>query len=155
MHSNQAQPVTLQVSNTVMRVDGYWLRNYAGDFLKAARDFVPPVDRFSPLPYYLVCHSIELSLKAFLFSAGFNKAARKALNHDLQKAIAAAEANGLNDYLQVSANDRDLIFKANRLYPKKEFNTLKASRRSMILTTFDWKISRLSHTCCSRRSKHP
>ena len=121
MHSNQPQPVTLQISSTVMRVDGYWLRNYAGDFLKGARDFVPPVDRFSPLPYYLVCHSIELSLKAFLFSAGFNKAARKALNHNLEKAISAAEANGINAYLQVSAKDRDLIVKANRLYPKKEF----------------------------------
>ena len=121
MPSDQVQPVTLQISNMVARVDGHWLRNYAGDFLNAAKDFTPPVNRFSPVPYYLVCHSIELSLKAFLFSTGFNKAARKSLNHSLENAINAAEANGLSTYLQVSATERDLVRKANRLYPKKEF----------------------------------
>jgi hypothetical protein len=121
MSSNQAQSVTLQGSNTVMRVDGHWLRNYAGDFLNAAKDFSPPVNRFSPVPYYLVCHSIELSLKAFLFSAGFNKAARKALNHDLQRALSKAEINGLSAHIQISTADRNLVIKANRLYPKKEF----------------------------------
>jgi len=121
MQSDQVQSVTLQVSNTVARVDGYWLRHYAADFLNAARDFTPPVNRFSPVPYYLVCHSIELSFKAFLFSAGFNKAARKALNHNLEKAINAAEANGLGTHLQLSSNDQELIRKANRLYSKKEF----------------------------------
>jgi hypothetical protein len=121
MPNDHVESVTLQVSDIVMRVDGHWLRNYAGDFLNAAKHFVPPSNRFSPVQYYLVCHSIELSLKAFLFSAGFNKAARKSLNHNLETAINEAEANGLSAHLQVSAKERDLIRRANRLYPKKEF----------------------------------
>jgi hypothetical protein len=62
-----------------------------------------------------------LSLKAFLFSAGFKKNDRKRLNHDLEKALRAAEANGLSAHLEITSNDRELFQKANRLYPKKEF----------------------------------
>lgn len=121
MGDEQVQPIALQGSNTVVRVDGYWLRHYAGDFLAAAKDFEPPVNRFSPVPYYLICHSIELSLKSFLFSVGFNKADRRRLNHDLERALRSAEDNGLSTHLQPTAYDRELIRKANRLYAKKEF----------------------------------
>lgn len=121
MGDEQVQPIALQGSNTVVRVDGYWLRHYAGDFLAAAKDFKPPVNRFSPVPYYLICHSIELSLKSFLFSAGFKKADRRRLNHDLERALQAAEYNGLSTHLQATADDRKLILRANRLYSKKEF----------------------------------
>ena len=121
MGDEKVQPITLQVSNMVVCVDGYWLRHYAGDFLAAAKDFDPPVNRFSPVPYYLICHSIELSLKSFLFSAGFKKADRRKLNHDLEKTLRAAEKNGLNTHIHLTADEQDLIRKANRLYPKKEF----------------------------------
>lgn len=121
MGDEKVQPITLQISNAVVRVDGYWLRHYAGDFLAAAKDFKPPVNRFSPVPYYLICHSIELSLKSFLFTAGFKKADRRRLNHDLEKALRAAENNGLSTHIQLTADERGLLHKANRLYPKKEF----------------------------------
>jgi len=111
----------LQASNTVAQVDGYWLRLYAGDFLAAAKVFEPPKNRFSAVPYYLICHSIELSLKSFLFSAGFNKVDRKKLNHDLLKALRSAEDNGINAHIEITANDRVVLCKANRLYTKKEF----------------------------------
>jgi len=114
-------PIILQGSNTVVRVDGYWTRIYAGDFLSAAKDFKHPANRFSPIPYYLICHSIELSLKAFLFTVGFKRADRKRLNHDLEKALEAAENNGLSLHIQLTDEERELIIKANRLYPKKEF----------------------------------
>ena len=70
---------------------------------------------------YLVCHSIELSLKAFLFSVGFKRDDRKKLNHNLGKALAAAEERGLGKHLEMSSNDRGALEKANRLYVKKEF----------------------------------
>lgn len=142
MQSDQVQPVTLQASNTVAHVDGYWLRHYAGDFLDAATDFSPPANRFSPVQYYLVCHSIELSLKAFLFSAGFNKAARRALNHNLESALKKAEANGLSAHLQLSPDDRDLIRKANSLYPKKEFEYFE--RLETIYDPLEFKLEALT-----------
>lgn len=111
----------LQVNDVVVHVDGYWLRHYAGDFLAAAKVFEPPENRFSPVPYYLICHSIELSLKSFLFSAGFKRRDRKRLNHDLEKALSSAEDSGLSAHLEITSNDREVLRKANRLYPKKEF----------------------------------
>src|SRR3569833_3241482 len=84
----------LQDHNIVSHVDGYWLRHYATDFLAAAQAFEAPENRFSPVKYYLVCHSIELSLKSFLFSAGFIKKHRQQLGRDGEKALIAAEENG-------------------------------------------------------------
>jgi hypothetical protein len=111
----------IQPHDVVMHVDGYWLRHYATDFFAAYQAFEPPKNRFSPVPYFLICRSIELSLKSFLFSAGFKKRDRKKLNHDLEKALGAAEDNGLGTYLEITSNDREVLQKANKLYPKKEF----------------------------------
>ncbi|WP_157385913.1 hypothetical protein [Methylosarcina fibrata] len=119
--SSSGKEVTLQISNVVAHVDGHWLRNYAADFLAAARAFQAPEHRFSPVRYYLICHSIELALKAFLFTAGYKKKNRKKLNHDLVKALDAAEGNGLAQYFEISHKERESIEKANKLYPRKEF----------------------------------
>ncbi|WP_166827398.1 hypothetical protein [Thalassoroseus pseudoceratinae] len=113
--------VVIQPDEAVMRVDGYWSRHYATDFLAAADAFAPPKNRFSPIPYYLVCHSIELSFKAFLRSVGFNRNDCKKLNHNLEKALEIAVEQGLGNYLEVSCGDREVLALANRLYLKKEF----------------------------------
>lgn len=113
--------IVLQPSNVVAHVDGHWLKRYAEDFLAAARAFQAPKNRFSPVRYYLICHSIELALKAFLFTAGYKKKDRKRLNHDLVKALNAAEENGLAEYFRITDKERESIEKANKLYPKKEF----------------------------------
>ena len=51
----------------------YGFNIYAADFLDAAKQFKTSRP-FSPVPYYLLCHSIELSLKCFLLG---KKAASK------------------------------------------------------------------------------
>jgi hypothetical protein len=112
---------TLQPSGGVSQIDAYWLRQYAGDFLRAANDFVAPSNRFTPVKCYLVGHSIELSLKAFLFTVGLKKVDRRRLNHDLEEALTAAEQRGLDTYLNVSVSDRQQPQRANRLYSRKEF----------------------------------
>lgn len=119
--NEKAQVHMLQAESIEVHVDGYWLRHYATDFLDAAKAFKSPVNRFSPVPYYLICHSIELSLKSFLYSAGFKRKDRKKLNHDLEKALKVAEENELGAHLKTAPNERDALEKANRLYPKKEF----------------------------------
>ncbi|WP_155986310.1 hypothetical protein [Thioalkalivibrio sp. ALE9] len=113
--------IVLQPANVVARVDGHWLKRYAEDFLAAAQAFRAPKNRFSPVRYYLICHSIELALKAFLFTAGYKKKNRKKLNHDLVKALNAAEGAGLAEHFQITHEERQSVEKANKLYPKKEF----------------------------------
>lgn len=123
---SSGKEIILQASNVVANVDGYWLRNYAADFLAAAQAFQAPENRFSPVPYYLICHSIELALKAFLFTAGYKKKDRKKLNHDLEKALEAAEENGLAQYIKISKKERKSIKKANKLYLRKEFEYVES-----------------------------
>ena len=114
-------PISAQVSNITIRVDAYWMRHYAADFLSSAVSFQTPATRFSPVRHYLICHSIELSLKSFLFTVGFKKADRKRLNHNLEAALDSAERHGLGGYVAVTAHSRNQLQKANRLYSQKEF----------------------------------
>jgi hypothetical protein len=57
--------------------------------------------RFSPVPYYLYCRALELSLKAFLLTKDFTIAelASKKYGHDLETLWKAAESEGLPDVL--------------------------------------------------------
>src|SRR3990170_611670 len=61
---------------------GFWI--YARDFRRAA-DVLPNKSAFSPVAYYLHCHSIELSLKAFLLRRGISLRVlrNRPLGHDL------------------------------------------------------------------------
>lgn len=111
----------LKVNDADIHVDAWWLWRYAGDFLAASASFEPPANRFSPVPCYLVCRSLELALKAFLFLAGFKKRQRKAIGHNLETALSKAEECGLGALLDITARDRELIREANRLYSNKEF----------------------------------
>ncbi|MEO8038586.1 MAG: hypothetical protein ABI794_07430 [Betaproteobacteria bacterium] len=113
--------VTLKVDNIVVQLDAYWLRHYAGDYLSAAEQFTPPPNRFSPVRHYLFCHSIELSLKSFLFTVGLKRTDRKKLNHDLQRTLKSAEDRGLGTHVSISTLDRDQIARIDNLYSAKEF----------------------------------
>jgi len=130
----------LQVHNIVSHVDGYWLRHYATDFLAAAQAFEAPENRFSPVKYYLVCHSIELSLKSFLFSAGFKKKHRQQLGHDLEKALIAAEENGFGSHLVITLNEREALQKANKLYQAKEFEYFESLKTIYDPHDFDLEL---------------
>lgn len=114
IHHLQAQGITAYV-------EGYWLRNYAIDFFNAAMSYKNESKRFSPVPYYLLCHSIELSFKSFLFTAGYKSKDRKKINHDLDKALDNSEKAGLNDHIDITQDDRELISNINKLYEKKQF----------------------------------
>ena len=115
------QPIILQGDNVLANLGGYWFRHYATDFLAAAQAFEAPKNRFSPVRYYLICHSIELSLKSFLLTVGFKKDNLQNLNHDLNKALKKAVDKGLSTHLEITSNDREALKKANKLYSIKEF----------------------------------
>lgn len=130
---------SLEVDSVVMHVDAWWLWRYAGDFLEALVSFRQPEGRFSPVPYYLACRSIELSLKAFLFPAGFKKRHRKQIGHNLQLALEKAESNGLGALLEVAPDDRELVRAATQLYQNKEFEYFESLETVYDPLTFDQK----------------
>jgi len=95
---------------------------YAEDFLKAYNKY--DIDKsFTPVPYYLVCRSIELSLKGFLIAKGIKKNDLKSnnLGHDLKKVLAEAIKKDLNSICLISDKQKQEIEKANNWYQRKGF----------------------------------
>ena len=94
---------------------------YASEFLDAARAAKRP-EHFSPVPYYLYCRSIELSLKAFLLCKGdLIDDLKKKLKHDLEKIWNRACKLGIRDIVDLSQGQQDCLRQANRYYQKKGF----------------------------------
>lgn len=71
--------VVVKVPTAVGHVGAIGLHRYANEFLGAAERFKPQDAGFTPVPYYLVCRSIELSLKSYLLTRGLK---RSDLNRD-------------------------------------------------------------------------
>jgi hypothetical protein len=54
--------IMIQAEPIVFNIKPYGFQRYAQEFMYAERTF-EATDNFSPVPYYLLCRSIELSLK--------------------------------------------------------------------------------------------
>lgn len=78
--------------------DGCTLFSLSDEYLEAARILqeTPPVQvDYGSATYYLLGHSAELMLKAFLFKHGLSIKDLKKINHDLDKLATLAIENGL------------------------------------------------------------
>jgi hypothetical protein len=112
----------LEANSIVVPVDADWLRNYALDFLNAAKAVPAPKSRFLPVQYFLACRSIELSLKSLLMAFGTTKAELKGqIGHDLGKALDRINDLGISGVINLSSEEKQAIFAANSIYSKKGF----------------------------------
>ena len=102
----------------------------AGEFLAAALT-VQPVARseaaairqpVSLVGYYLVGHSVELSLKAFLLGRGMtvNALRRKPYGHDLVALVREARRRRLGNLSKLSRQDLAVVEALNECYNAKE-----------------------------------
>lgn len=101
---------------------------YACQFLDASR-CVPTDGTYSPVPYYLVCHALELGLKAFSMAKGeTTECVKDKLRHNLKKALKRARKYGLDGIIIFSAEEQGELRKANKYYNSKgfEYLTLKS-----------------------------
>ena len=94
---------------------------YAQDFLDAYKAYTPEKP-FSPANYYLVCRSIELSLKSYLLlkNMPINKVKRK-FGHDLHKILRKAKELGIDTVVNISTEEKNEIEKADGWYNRKGF----------------------------------
>jgi len=95
---------------------------YAHEFARAAEGF-QMIGDFSPVPYFLYCRSIELSLKAFLLAKDVSITrlkGHKGVGHDLEKALEEAELQGLLDIVEIPCHYKEELKKANYYYVKKD-----------------------------------
>lgn len=75
------------------------------EFLEAARVLhaTPPVRvGYSSATYYLLGHSAELMLKAFLYTQGQPISDLRKINHDLEKLASRAREAGLSEKVQLN-----------------------------------------------------
>ena len=94
----------------------------ANKFMEAAKLCQTTGDS-SPVPYFLCCRSIELSLKAFLLAknVSINRLkGRKGVGHDLERALEEAELQGLLNIVEIPCHYKEELRKANYYYAKKQ-----------------------------------
>lgn len=82
---------------TVIRLDPVYanispdaFKRYASHYLKCRNDFQSP-DKFSPVPYFLLCRAIELALKARHLEHKTQKEVKKTFGHNLSEAYGALD----------------------------------------------------------------
>ena len=96
------------------------ISNDAREFLDAAQ----LVRREKPVwfapTYFLVCQSIELSLKAYLRGSGYSDKQLRRLGHDLDACVAAARAAGVESHVSFSEADVAAIAVINSYYHSKD-----------------------------------
>src|SRR5690348_8855251 len=94
------------------------LHFYAKDYLVAAESLVrQDADGFPFVHYYLVCHSLELALKAFLSAKGSKtRVLKNSFNHSLRKLLAEAQRTGLRDFVCLQQEQVEQIKRADTYY---------------------------------------
>lgn len=100
---------------------GLWV--YARAYLTAALALPAPESPYEPVRYYLACHSIELSLKAYLSLHGATmlELSENAFGHNLETLLEAAEGKGLPTQVPLTPQQRAEVCKAALYYAGKVF----------------------------------
>lgn len=99
------------------------LHMYANSFLAAASALPQPAVTFDPVRPYLVCHAIELGLKAFLSLQGLEmiELAESSFGHNLTFTLKKAEASNLKTIVPLSNAHCAAIRLASVYYSGKVF----------------------------------
>lgn len=103
-------------------VSPYYFVRYAEDFLAASNSHESTAG-FSPVEFYLVCHSIELSLKGFLLLKGVSKdeIRWKPLGHDLDNILEKCLSLEIELLVDITEAHKTLITELNEWYSRKGF----------------------------------
>jgi hypothetical protein len=99
---------------------------YAQDFFSAGTSWQLN-GRYSPVPYFLICRSIELGLKSFALTKGekidFLKSRK--VGHDLIVVLNIAKKHSLSYFLETTKDEEIELEKANKYYNDKGFEYFK------------------------------
>jgi len=104
------------------RTNSMGLWTYAKEYLDAAKSVASSSDReLVPTPaYYLVCHSIELILKAFLRGSGEELEDLKKIGHNLNRCLNKAAKKGINEHYCFTDTKKQAVSLINDYYSQKE-----------------------------------
>ena len=118
-----AQIEQISVFGLTARMGPVGLHTYANAFLDAARTLPPATVPFEPVRPFLVCHSIELSLKAYLSLQGTTmlQLADGAYGHNLEEILKKADEKSLALSVSLTEAQRTVIRQASVYYVGKVF----------------------------------
>jgi hypothetical protein len=128
--SSFADIENISIAGQIGRMGPIGLHLYAEKYLIAAKalpapghtESTPPRELFEPVRPYLVCHSIELALKAFLSLKGQKMADMKfQVGHQLTSILADADSQGLASQVAITSDQRTAIRDATAYYAGKVF----------------------------------
>lgn len=117
------------------------LFSLSGEFLEAAKvlQATPPVRiGYSSATYYLLGHSAELMLKAFLYKHGQTISDLRKINHDLEKLAIRAREIGLPENVQLNQ-----ILSLAGTYKEKVFEYRTRTRKTF--PSLDLLIEEMEH----------
>jgi len=79
---------------------------------------------------YLIGHSIELVLKAYLLQQGVSlEDVRYRLAHSLTRCFKAAEERGIQQHFQLTTDDDELLHTLDALYSDKQFEYIETGAK--------------------------
>lgn len=118
-----AQVDNISILGITERIGPPGLQLYAEYFLHAAEALPKPSVPFEPVRPYLVCHAVELGLKAFLALKGLSmlELSESSYGHKLSVILEKAEAGGLLAAVPLSEEHRREICIASEYYAGKVF----------------------------------
>lgn len=117
------------------RTSARGLLNYAKEYYTAyelIQKQQPEFTKSFAVKYYLLCHSLELTMKAWLKKKGATYKQIKDMGHDLEKIMVVLH----DDYdLLFDAASQEMISLVNQHYSKKEFEyALRGSKSVPVIT---------------------
>jgi hypothetical protein len=113
----------ISITSVTERMGPLALHMYADAYLDAARRLPPPSVPFEPVRPFLVCHCIELGLKAFLSLQGstMSDLADASYGHNLEAILQKADEKQLKRSVALNDQHRAEIRRASVYYGGKLF----------------------------------
>ena len=113
----------ISIMGITERMGPLGLHMYANAYLDAARVLPVPIARFELVRPFLVCHAIELALKAFLSLQGtaMLELADGSYGHNLDIILEKADENGLGTLVHLTKAHKAEIRHASVYYAGKVF----------------------------------
>ncbi len=135
------------------------ISNDAREFLDAAHLVRREKPEWFAPTYFLVCQSMELSLKAYLRGSGYSDNQLRRLGHDLDASVAAARAAGVESHVRLNEADMAAVAMINAYYHSKDLQYSTSGYKSypppdMLLALAERLWESLRAHCIQHRDHH-
>jgi len=129
-NTDQPPAQTIHAKHGNVHISRPGFHKYASEFLRVAQ-LSAPAYGYSPVPYYLYCHCLELGLKTYLFAKGIPRKDLKKMGHNLIKILKHAKKEGLDNLIPITSEQESELYKANKYYKKKDFEYFEITQRTL------------------------